>query len=106
MSISYRWARSLGGRPSDKTLFVEGRLDPDKCERTEKYFIGIGVVKTLAREGRIALMCSELKPQQCHRSYTLAVTLEKDPDFMVAHIDEHDMIKPQSHFEDHQARMF
>ncbi len=93
--IAYKWLKSLGGRPDDDDCFVDGKLSALRCEERDWYQHGIARLKALAREQRVAIMCSEKDPAHCHRSYVLGATLAKDADFAVAHIDKVGELKTQ-----------
>jgi len=86
--IAYKWLKSLGGRPDDKSCFVEGKLDAKRCEEREWYQHGIARLKALARKQRVAIMCSEKDENDCHRKYVVGATLAKDVNFAVVHIDK------------------
>lgn len=65
--ISYVFlGNELGGRP-DKALLTEGVADYEKMAATETFKDGIMRVIQGANKHRIALMCSELHPLDCHR---------------------------------------
>lgn len=86
--IAYEWLKSLGGRPDDRDCFVDGKLNAARCEERDWYQHGIKHLKALARERRVAIMCSEKDPRNCHRSYVVGATLAKDVAFAVVHIDK------------------
>lgn len=68
----------LGGTPEDPTCYTEGKADYDKIEMTEKYRQGIDRLVSAYRQAfRVCLMCSEGKPEYCHRSKLIGNTLEK-----------------------------
>ncbi len=90
---------SLGGRPDDETCFVAGKLNASRCEERDWYQHGIARLKALAREQRVAIMCSEKDPAYCHRSYVVGATVAKDADFAVAHIDKAGELKTQATLE-------
>jgi uncharacterized protein (DUF488 family) len=78
----------LGGRPKDIDCYTDGKVDYEKCQAKSFFKQGIDRVKDASRKGlRIVLMCSELKPQECHRSKLIGQVLE-DEGFEIAHIDE------------------
>jgi uncharacterized protein (DUF488 family) len=60
---------NLGARYSDKELlFEDGKVDFSKVVVTAKFKDGICRVETGVKKGhRIALMCSEKNPIECHR---------------------------------------
>ena len=56
---------------------------------------GIGRLQTaFDRQLRVVLMCSEGKPEQCHRSKLISATLE-NLSIPVVHIDENDQTQSQ-----------
>ncbi len=97
---------SLGGRPADRDCYSysparkKALLDPAKCETKDFYMAGIARLENgLAQGHRIALMCSELDPQNCHRSYVIGKTLEQRG-IQVVHIDKDGQRKPQAKLPD------
>ena len=79
---------SLGGKPDDETCYVNGIVDYEKVKNTEFYQRGIERLHTaFAQQQRIALMCSEGKPEHCHRCKLIGATLTTE-DLPVVHIDE------------------
>jgi len=82
----------LGGRPDDPTCYVDGRVDYDKVRVQPFFHAGIKRVEAAYRQQlRVALMCSEGKPEQCHRSKLIGETLVARG-VPVMHIDEHDRL--------------
>jgi uncharacterized protein (DUF488 family) len=66
--IEYRFlGRKLGGRPLDKGLFSDGVADYEKMAQAEEFRRGLEIVAEGARKHRLALMCSEHDPLDCHR---------------------------------------
>ena len=86
---------SLGGRPKDSACYVDGKVDYAKVREQPFFQKGIHYLRTAwEKQLCIALMCSEAKPQECHRSKLVGNTLiEQGID--VAHIDETGAIKTQ-----------
>ena len=86
---------TLGGRPKDSTCYVDGRVDYAKVREQPFYQKGISYLRTAwEKQLCIALMCSEAKPQECHRSKLVGNTL-MEQGIDVAHIDETGAIKTQ-----------
>jgi uncharacterized protein (DUF488 family) len=85
---------TLGGRPDDRTVYnIEGKIDYSLLKEKEYFKTGIDRVKTaLDKELDIALMCSERKPQDCHRSRLIGEVLFKDG-IELKHIDDNGEIK-------------
>ena len=66
----------LGGRPSDRSCYdSDGRVLYDRLADTDIFDGGIGRLMRDADERRIALMCSEKEPLDCHRALLIARTL-------------------------------
>lgn len=57
----------LGGRPHKPELFFEGIADYEKMAAEDNFKIGINRVLSGASKYRIAMMCSEHNPLDCHR---------------------------------------
>lgn len=57
----------LGGRPKDKQFFCDGVADYEKMAQTDTFAKGLGRVLEGSQKYRIALMCSEHDPLDCHR---------------------------------------
>lgn len=78
--------RELGGR--DPECYEGGRIRYDRIARTERFRDGIERVVRGAREHRIALMCAEKEPLDCHRTLLVAPALEREGiDVMHVHAD-------------------
>ncbi len=66
----------LGGRPVDRSCYdADGRVRYDLVAQTEAFDAGIRRVMRHADERRIALMCSEKDPLDCHRTLLVARAL-------------------------------
>lgn len=81
---------SLGGRPDDPSCYVDGRVDYAAVRTKEFFRRGIARIEAAYRQRlRVVLMCSEGKPEACHRTKLIgeALTAQGVP---VLHIDEHD----------------
>jgi uncharacterized protein (DUF488 family) len=86
---------TLGGRPDDATVYSDGKVDYGKLAVSELYLQGIGrLQKAFAQQQRIVLMCSEGKPENCHRSRLIGVTLTEMA-IPLLHIDENDTLQTQ-----------
>jgi uncharacterized protein (DUF488 family) len=80
---------ALGGRPADRDCYDQaGKVDYEKVRAKPFYEGGIERLRTaLRRNFCVALLCSEGKPQECHRSKLIGVTLHEEG-VTVLHIDE------------------
>ena len=86
---------SLGGIPDDDSCYTNGNVDYKKIENKEFYQDGIKRL-LIANEKKIslAIMCSEAKPHECHRSKLVGETLKKYKVYL-KHVDEKDLIVSQ-----------
>jgi len=74
--ISYLFlGRELGGRPNDPALFTDGIADFERMADTDAFRAGLRRVATEATWLRVALMCSEKEPLDCHRSLLIGRAL-------------------------------
>lgn len=80
---------ALGGRPDDAGCYhPDGRVDYTACRLRPVFVEGIERLESGHEAGRrIALMCSEGRPQECHRTKLVAEALVR-LGVPVAHIDE------------------
>ena len=86
---------TLGGRPKDPSCYVDDRVDYARVREKPFYQKGIGYLHTAwEKQLQVALMCSEAKPQECHRSKLIGNTLIEQ-DIEVMHINEMGEIKTQ-----------
>jgi uncharacterized protein (DUF488 family) len=87
---------ALGGRPEDEQCYVNGKPEY-AIIKTKPFFLqGIERLRTAwEKQLRVALVCSEAKPQDCHRSKLISNTLVEQG-IAVAHIDERGLCKDQA----------
>ena len=79
---------AVGGRPDDETCYVNGKVDYEKVKATEFYQRGIERLHTaFTQQQSVVLMCSEGKPEECHRCKLIGATLTTR-NIPVIHIDE------------------
>lgn len=88
---------TLGGLPEDPTCYTtDGRVDYHQYKSQPNYQAGIERLKSATMQDLgVAIMCSELKPQHCHRSKLIAVSLTEQG-IDVVHIDEKGEVKSQT----------
>lgn len=94
---------TLGGRPNDPTCYdAEGKVDYTEVEERAFFQTGLDRVASAHAQGlRVALMCSEGKPENCHRSKLIGKSLAARG-IPVLHIDENGALLAQ---EDVLARL-
>ncbi|HEY8497604.1 MAG TPA: DUF488 domain-containing protein [Limnochordales bacterium] len=77
----------LGGRPSDPSCYRDGKVDYTVLSRTPAYQQGIKRLKNAWVQGlRVCLLCSEERPEECHRSKLIGQSLVEHG-IPVRHID-------------------
>ncbi len=88
---------SLGGRPSDPDCYTnEGKVDYEKVKTKAFFQKGIERLKVAyCKKIPIAIMCSESKPSECHRSRLIGQVLSAEQ-IIVQHIDEKNILKTQA----------
>jgi len=87
---------SLGGQPRDPACFTNGKVDYHKLSRQPCFSAGLDRLQALlGKPETLGLLCSEGRPEQCHRSKLIgeAATLRG---LVVGHIDEDDTLRSQS----------
>lgn len=65
----------LGARPADPHCYTNGRAEYALIARSSAFRTGIEQVQRRAAERRVALLCAEREPLDCHRSILIAPTL-------------------------------
>lgn len=69
----------LGGLPEDRTCYTNGHVDYDKLK--EKDFFKLGLQRLITandKQIKVAIMCSESKPEECHRTKLIGEELKKN----------------------------
>lgn len=67
----------LGGRPKGEQFFCNGVADYEKMAETEAFARGLERVLDGAKNYRIAMMCSEHDPLDCHRCLLVGRALKE-----------------------------
>jgi uncharacterized protein (DUF488 family) len=66
----------LGGRPQGAELYDdEGRVDYQRVRATDFFRGGLDQIERLAAKSRVALLCAEEDPLDCHRGLMIAPAL-------------------------------
>ncbi len=69
---------SLGGRPTDASVWRNGRPDYTRMAQTPRVRGALADVRGRAAKTWLCLMCSEKEPLDCHRCLMVARTLAQD----------------------------
>jgi uncharacterized protein (DUF488 family) len=79
---------SLGGRPADPAAYAsDGRIDYERLVTLEQFVSGLDrIIRGVMDGHRMAIFCSEGRPEQCHRSKAIGTALEARG-IRVCHID-------------------
>ena len=87
---------TLGGRPNDPTCYdADGRVDYANVAERDFFRAGLDRLASAHAQGLAAcLMCSEGKPENCHRTKLIGKALVARG-LPVAHIDENDELITQ-----------
>ncbi len=67
--------RELGGRSDDPSDYENGRVRYDRLQAKPAFGVGVERIIRGALDQRIALVCSEKEPLDCHRSLLVAQAL-------------------------------
>ena len=88
---------TIGGRPKDTTCYDdEGKVDYEVVKTKDFFINGIERLKTAYNKDiNVAIMCSESKPCECHRSKLIGKVLLTD-NIVLKHIDEKGKLKDQA----------
>ena len=85
----------LGGRPQDESCYRNAKPQYDIICTKPFYLQGIARLRTAwEKQLHVALLCSEAKPEACHRSKLIGNTLIEQQ-ILVSHIDENGFCKEQ-----------
>lgn len=85
----------LGGRPDDPSCYIDGKVDYEQVRARDFYQSGLERLEKAWQQGLgLVLLCSERKPEQCHRSKLIGRSLT-DREIGVVHIDEEDVVVSQ-----------
>jgi len=68
---------TLGGRPQDTSCYENGHVVYDRVQEKDFFKRGIQRLLSASAQGiRVCLLCSEIRPEDCHRSKMIGVSLE------------------------------
>ncbi|KAI9440247.1 hypothetical protein F5148DRAFT_989077 [Russula earlei] len=88
---------TLGGRPPGSGCYTnEGKVDYEKVKTKAFFQKGIERLQVAYNKSiPLAIMCSESKPSECHRSRLIGQVLAAEQ-IIVHHIDEKNTVKTQA----------
>lgn len=85
----------LGGLPTDLTCYTNGKVDYDKIKEKDFFKEGLNrLVTAHKKQIKVAIMCSESNPKQCHRSKLIGEELRK-LGIILNHIVNDNLVKDQ-----------
>lgn len=90
--------KELGARTEDASCYVEGRVQYGRLAQTRDFLCGIERLEKGAETQRIAIMCSEGEPLDCHRTVLIARVLS-ERGIAISHIH------PNGRVESHTSAM-
>lgn len=103
--ISYVFlGNELGGRPKEPKLYCSGVADYEKMAKTEAFGEGLRRVVEGAKNYRIALLCSEHDPLNCHRCLLVGRALA-ERQVEVRHILSRGAVTTQTEIEDRLLKL-
>lgn len=68
--------KELGARSQDRECYEGGRVRYDRLSRTELFLEGIEQIVVNSAMSRMALMCAEREPLECHRTILVGRALQ------------------------------
>jgi uncharacterized protein (DUF488 family) len=91
--------KELGGRPERPELYTDGRADYEKMAASSEFRAALAQLIEMAQQHRVAAMCAEADPLDCHRCLLVGRALAK-AGHDVAHILASGEIASQAEVED------
>jgi uncharacterized protein (DUF488 family) len=61
------FGQELGGRPEGAEMYTQGRADYEKMAASPEFRAGLERLIQAAKKDRVAVMCAEADPLDCHR---------------------------------------
>jgi uncharacterized protein (DUF488 family) len=96
--------KELGGRPARPDMYTDGRADYEKMAASPEFRAGLTQLIEMAQRHRVAAMCSEADPLDCHRCLLVGRALA-EAGLDVAHILASGEIASQAEIEDRLLKL-
>jgi uncharacterized protein (DUF488 family) len=87
--------RELGARSDDPSCYEKGRVQYARLARTDAFRQGMDRLRRGAGDHRIACLCAEKEPLECHRTLLVARALDAEG-VAVAHIHANGSLEPHA----------
>lgn len=98
--MQYVWLEALGGRPKQRSYYdANGHADYRAMSQADFFLHDLERLKQGMEKYRVALMCSEENPNECHRRLLIVRTLcQHDPAYTdeIAHIRKGGILQGES----------
>jgi len=79
---------TVGGLPKESSCYTDGKVDYVKTAKSQNFQEGLSrLIKASSLDVNVAIMCAEMKPEDCHRSKLIGEELKKK-NVHVCHIDK------------------
>ncbi len=88
--------KELGGRTEDPSCYFHGKVRYERIAKTDLFRKGLERVREGMKQYRIALMCAEKDPIECHRTILVARQLD-ELKLQVKHILEDSSLESHDH---------
>jgi uncharacterized protein (DUF488 family) len=85
----------LGARRSERQCYVAGKARYDLIARAPLFLSGLDHLRKHCRRDRVALMCAEKDPIECHRMILVCRHLRSEP-FQIRHVLEDGSLETHS----------
>lgn len=99
-NIKYAFlGETLGGLPHGEEHYLDsGKVNYNSLKKEEGFIKSVyRLIDAYEKGFSVVLMCSEMKPEECHRSKLIAeAILESNKDLKILHIDEKNVVKSHS----------
>ncbi len=108
VGIQYSFmGKFFGARPTESFLYsAEGYLDFEKVAQSERFNKGMqSVILGLERDNRIALMCTEKDPIDCHRAIMVSRAFDKNG-IKVSHILSNGTVQTQKELDNRLLELY